>query len=213
MIGATVAAVGFDYDGETTTDRAGDALLRVPADAHVRWVVARKAGAGFDYFENYRSRRHGQDRAVAAGGDSDTRRRDARYASRPSIPQAGHCPELISRPGSSRKPRKLDQVNIGGSPGMCVGTDHSGEATFDWLPPVVEEDVPFLIFPREYSCPESPVYRSGDDGKVLEAAIAAQHAHIGSRATCEWPAGRRNTDPCRRPRRNQSLLPDAHTNC
>ena len=54
---------------------------------------------------------------------------------------------------------------------MFVRTDNSGEATFDWLPPVVEEDVPFLIFPREYSCPESPVYRSGDDRKVLEARL------------------------------------------
>ena len=35
----------------------------------------------------------------------------------------------------------------------------------------MEEDVPFLIFPREYSCPESPVYRSGDGGKVLEARL------------------------------------------
>ena len=46
VFGATVAAVGFGYEGETTTDHAGDALLRIPADAQVRWLVARKAGRG-----------------------------------------------------------------------------------------------------------------------------------------------------------------------
>ncbi len=28
-----------------------------------------------------------------------------------------------------------------------------------------------MILPREYSCPQSPVYRSGDDGKLLEARL------------------------------------------
>ena len=54
--GATVAAVGFGYDGAATTDAGGNALLRVPVGAEVRWVIGLKAGAGFDYFENYRSR-------------------------------------------------------------------------------------------------------------------------------------------------------------
>lgn len=53
--GSTVAAVGFGYDGAATTDAGGNAVLRVPAEAEVRWLIGLKAGAGFDYFENYRS--------------------------------------------------------------------------------------------------------------------------------------------------------------
>ena len=53
--GAAVAAIGFDFNGAATTDAGGEAAVRVPADAEVWWVAGLKAGAGFDYFENYSS--------------------------------------------------------------------------------------------------------------------------------------------------------------
>ncbi len=116
VIGAKVAAVGFDYDGETTTDQAGDALLRVPADAQVRWLVAQKGGVGFDYFVNDRSNGAGKigplppDVTLILDGA-------ARCASRPWIPRAGQCPESISRPGRSRSRQSAYQANIGGARG------------------------------------------------------------------------------------------------
>ena len=42
--GATVAAVGFNYNGAAETDAGGEAVLRIPADAELRWVAGLKAG-------------------------------------------------------------------------------------------------------------------------------------------------------------------------
>ena len=40
---------------EMHTDARGLAVLRVPADANMQWIVGAKPGVGFDYFENDRS--------------------------------------------------------------------------------------------------------------------------------------------------------------
>ena len=40
---------------EMHTDARGLAVLRVPADANMQWIVGAKRGVGFDYFENDRS--------------------------------------------------------------------------------------------------------------------------------------------------------------
>jgi hypothetical protein len=53
--GATVEAIDPSFQTHATTGADGTATLGVPADAKVRWVIGLKAGAGFDYFENYRT--------------------------------------------------------------------------------------------------------------------------------------------------------------
>ena len=54
--GAAVEAIDPSFQTHATTGPDGTATLRVPADAKVRWVIGLKAGAGFDYFENYRTK-------------------------------------------------------------------------------------------------------------------------------------------------------------
>ena len=50
-------------------------------------------------------------------------------------------------------------------------------ATFGWLPESAQEDLPFLVYPSEYSCPEPPVLHSGSDKVVLEARLL-RHTRI-----------------------------------
>ena len=54
--GAAVEAIEASFRTSATTGPDGTATLRVAADAKIRWVIGLKAGAGFDYFENYRTR-------------------------------------------------------------------------------------------------------------------------------------------------------------
>ncbi len=51
--GATVEAAERLFRTHTTAGADGIATLRIPADAHVWWVLAFRSGAGLDYFENY----------------------------------------------------------------------------------------------------------------------------------------------------------------
>ena len=53
--GAAVEAFDYGYQFHATTAPDGVAALRVPADARIRGVIGLKSGAGFDYFENYRT--------------------------------------------------------------------------------------------------------------------------------------------------------------
>ncbi len=167
---ATVAAIGFDFNDAATTDAGGDAVLRVPADAQVWWIAGLKNNLGFDYFENYRSLPAGDigplpaDVTVRLDGSRSVRIKAVDSAGRP-------VPGVEFRPWTIRKPRKLDRANIEGSPAVRSRTDDTGMATFGWLPANDEEDLGFLIYPSEYSCPASPLLRSGSDGVVLEARL------------------------------------------
>ena len=53
VAGATVEAVERLFRTHATAGAGGIATLRIPADAHVDWVVAFRPGTGLDYFENY----------------------------------------------------------------------------------------------------------------------------------------------------------------
>ncbi len=168
--GATVAAIGFDYNGAATTDAGGEAVLRVPADAEIMWIAGLKAGAGFDYFENYRSRPTDKigplpaEVTIQLDGSRTVRIKAVDSAGRP-VRGVEFAPWVI------RKPEKLAAANIGGSPTLRARTDDSGGATFGWLPSNVEDDVPFLVYTSEYSCPSSPTFSGGVNETVLEARL------------------------------------------
>jgi beta-lactamase regulating signal transducer with metallopeptidase domain len=174
--GANVAAVGFDYYRATTTDAGGVAVLQVPADAHVWWIAGLKAGSGFDYFENDYSKPAGEigplpaEVTITLDGSRTVRIKAVDSAGQP-VRGVDFAPWYI------RKPEKLSPANFEVSPMVRGRTDESGVATFGWLPPNVEDDVPFVVFPDEYSCPMSPMYRSGADGVVLEARLL-RHTRI-----------------------------------
>ena len=54
--GATVEAAEMLFRTDATAGPDGTATLRIPADAHVDWVVGFQPRIGFDYFENYQKK-------------------------------------------------------------------------------------------------------------------------------------------------------------
>ena len=56
VAGAAVEAIDFSFQFQSTANPQGLALLRIPADSQIQWVIGLKSGAGIDYFENYRTK-------------------------------------------------------------------------------------------------------------------------------------------------------------
>ena len=107
--------------------------LRVAADAQIQWVMGQKSGAGFDYFENYRSTSADQLPTPPRRVEPDARRR-------PAVPDQGgrlEGPAIAGRPvravrASARPGRSTRPAPP--LPGSWVTTDEQGVAVLDWLP-------------------------------------------------------------------------------
>jgi beta-lactamase regulating signal transducer with metallopeptidase domain/protocatechuate 3,4-dioxygenase beta subunit len=155
--GAAVEAVDFAFRTHGETGPDGSATLRIPQGAEVHWVIGRKDGVGFDYFENYQSKPAYKvpplppEVTLVLDG---SRRVTVKAMDTSGQPVAG----ILLSPWYIGKPGKLDSANVGGSATTSATTDANGVATFDWLPRQVEPDVPFVIGLEEYSCPVSPMY-------------------------------------------------------
>lgn len=170
VAGARVEAIGFHFHGGTTTSQDGRATLRIPADAEVRWIIGLKPGVGFDYFENYRSRPAFD--IAAPPADISLTLESARAVRIKAVDSEGRpVPNVAFRPWFIRKPGTADQANLSGSDAVQVRTDGQGIAVFDWLPSTVNEEIPFLIMPGDYSCPVSPVYQPDSNKEELQARL------------------------------------------
>jgi beta-lactamase regulating signal transducer with metallopeptidase domain len=167
---ATVAVVGYDFTCESTTGADGEAVLRFPADAEVRWIVGLKPGVGSDYFENYLSK---PAHKLGPLPPSVKLRLDgARTVRIKAVDTAGQpVSDVEFRPWYIQKADKLDSANLSGAEFARSRTDATGVAAFDWLPAKLGMGVPFLIKAGRYSCPNSPVYRLDGNATMLEARL------------------------------------------
>src|SRR5262249_35823806 len=96
----------------------------------------------------------------------------ARSARIKAVDSSGRpVPNVEFQPWYLGKPGKIDHANIGGADVVRARTDERGIATFDWLPPEVDPEVPFLVSPGGSSCPQSPAYRSGTGPVELQAQL------------------------------------------
>jgi hypothetical protein len=117
---------------EARTDAHGAAVLRVSADANMRWIIAAKPGVGFDYFENDRGGwvtpwpRLPLGARLVLDGARTVRVRAVDSAGRP-VPGVEMAISMIQKKG------KFGPLHFGGFPLRPV-TDANGVATFDWLP-------------------------------------------------------------------------------
>jgi hypothetical protein len=155
--GATVEAAEMLFRTDATAGPDGTATLRIPANAHVDWVVGFQPRIGFDYFENY------QKKALNKAGplpDMVMLTLDGAQSVRVKAVDSNGQPV----PGIVIKPRRLygigkkDGVSAGWCATMKAMTDRQGIASFDWLPKGLGRTT-FTINPQgHYSCPDSPVY-------------------------------------------------------
>ena len=133
IAGAAVEAIESSFRTSATTGPQGTATLRVAADAKVEWVIGLKAGAGFDYFENYRTWPPADypplpaDVSLILDGAQTVR---VKAVDSKGEPVSG----VDIGPPLAQKIGKVGYANFSQSVAARAATDRQGFATFDWLP-------------------------------------------------------------------------------
>jgi beta-lactamase regulating signal transducer with metallopeptidase domain len=157
--GASVEAVEYVFQTHATTDAQGLATLRVAADAHIEWVIGLKSGAGFDYFENYRTRPATEfpplpeEVTLTLNGAQSVRVRAVDSAGQP-------VPGMVFSPLGLHKREKINRANVNYGEIAKVATDAQGVAAFDWFPAEVPGGT-FQLRSRDFTCPEPILARRG----------------------------------------------------
>ncbi|HVC96262.1 MAG TPA: M56 family metallopeptidase [Pirellulales bacterium] len=163
VAGAWVAAMvhWFNLMDEATTDVAGKAVLRVPADANMQYVVADKPNVGLDYFVYRRPDETASDPyklppdhpealvLVLNGARTVT----VRVVDHDEQPMAG----LPVTPWYFEKPKKGDILNIGGEHFRVLSDEHGG-AVFRAVPIDNSTPITFWTGREEHFMPERTVF-------------------------------------------------------
>jgi hypothetical protein len=160
VAGAFVAALTWVTLPLTSgeTDASGVARLRLPADAKIDHVIGAKAGAGFDYFENYQSRGNRERPPLPAGITlvlNSSRTVQVHATDSADRPVAG----VVMVPWTIKKKGKVADANLSGCgalPPFARCTDPHGTVTFDWLPSNLAGGVNFLAVSDDYHQPNNP---------------------------------------------------------
>ena len=141
--GAAVEAFDFAYQFHAMTGPDGVASLRVPADAHIPGVIGLKSGAGFDYFENYRTQPPGPAFPFPPLPGEITLTLDGARTARIKVVDAdGPVPGAVVKPFRPTKAGKIETIEIAHGATTSVTTNAQGVAVFDWLPKAVAGDRP-----------------------------------------------------------------------
>jgi beta-lactamase regulating signal transducer with metallopeptidase domain/protocatechuate 3,4-dioxygenase beta subunit len=136
IAGAAVEAFDYAYQFHSTTGADGVAILRVPADARIPGVIGLKSGAGFDYFENYRTNPPYPEFAFPPLPQVITLTLDgARTVRVKAVDPAGQpVSGVVVKPFRPQKAGKIETINIAPGATTRTSTDEKGIAVFDWLP-------------------------------------------------------------------------------
>jgi hypothetical protein len=166
--GARVEAIAyvFSFPG-SKTDADGHATIRLPPDAEIKWVVALSEEFGFDYYENYRSRRVVTPVPVP-DEVSLTLNEPTVIRVRAMGPQGPLEGALVS-PWILELPGRLADVNLSASYLARQRTNEQGICTFRWIPAEVVGRVDFVPFLPGFHCPNFPVW---DPDQPLEPVVA-----------------------------------------
>ena len=166
VAGAAVEAIDLAFQTHTTTGPDGTATLRVPADAKIRWVIGLKAGAGFDYFENYNTTPAADypplpaDVSLILEG-AHTARVNAVDSTGQAVPGVEIGLTHLSKIG------KVSDANVRRSAIARATTDQQGFATFGWLPQGGEGAFHFYIATGgNFTTRDQPYYQRGGLAKL-----------------------------------------------
>jgi beta-lactamase regulating signal transducer with metallopeptidase domain len=181
VAGAVVEAIDPSFQTHATTGADGTATLRVPADAKVRWVIGLKAGAGFDYFENYRIKPAADFPPLPAElsltlDGAQTARVNAVDSTGKPVPGVEIGLTGVTSIG------KVSYAHLRRSTAAKAMTDHEGIATFDWLPTVGAGVFHFRIATytdRNYTSQDQPYFRRDGPSK-LTAHVLRDTRLLGS---------------------------------
>ena len=146
--------------GHVQTNDDGKAVLKVPEDARISWIIGLKSGVGFDYYENYKARYalleeiSGQITLVLDGARN--------IAVRGVDSEDNPVSDVPFVPWTIIKEGKNSHVNLSGSSIARVRTNDEGLANFDWFPEHTTEDIngtvrsatTFMVPEGEYFWPD-----------------------------------------------------------
>jgi beta-lactamase regulating signal transducer with metallopeptidase domain len=161
--GAIITVVAGEHIvavAEAVTDESGIATIRYPSQLGVLWVLARKDGAGFDYFENYSARlqrHHGPLPGKVQLMLADARTVKFRVTDSTGAP----IPNSSAYLHSFKTPGKLGQVNTTGA--IAIPVDDAGNAQISWLPAEFDKTIAIGAEHTDYEDGESAVVRVDDD--------------------------------------------------
>lgn len=184
--GATVAvATGFGTIAEEETKSTGSAVLRVPSDIPLRYILAVKPGLGLDYFafwkadqpvsDPYRLPQDHDEPINMALGDVHT------VAVRAVDSETGQpLPGAVVSPGWLQKPEKGMRLWVTRDmPELCKITDENGVARFPGIPLDATESIRFNISHPGYSSPQRVVFDPGTPAKQLTAKLVPRRTVRG----------------------------------
>jgi len=178
VIGAGVEVLaGYRPIAAGLTDAEGKAVVSVPVDAPVQWVVALKRGVGFDYsgvrpdapnlVESYPPAVRGSD----LHGEVTLTLEHGRTIRIAAVDEKGtHVQGVRLVPWIMHMDGKDEPVNLSGSGLAAATTDERGVAVFDWIP-ADGGDLPgatFIVQGGDYHWAHPPPqpFASGDDAEV-----------------------------------------------
>ena len=135
VAGAWVACAAWAIVGEGTTDAAGKALLRFPADASPMYILARKDGLGLDYVVFWRKDEPRTDPYRLAPDYSGPVNLVLNGAKPVKVrvvdEQDKPLPHVMIYPWVYEKPRKSTDLNLSGLTEFYKTTDAQGTAVFE----------------------------------------------------------------------------------
>ena len=127
-------------DSETGQD--GQAALRIPRDADIQWVAARKDDLGFDYYENYRTSPF--ERLPRLPETIDLRLHKPSHVHIRTIDLGNQPVAGVSvSPQSVRLHGKISSIPIARFPAVSQTSDAGGACDFAWLPADATEPITF----------------------------------------------------------------------
>ena len=150
--GAAVEAFDTGYQFHATTAPGGVVTLRVPADARISGVIGLESGAGFDYFENYRTNPPTPNFDFPPLPAEITLTLDGAQTVRVKVigPNGQPMPGVVIKPFRPTKPGKITDIVIARGATTGATTDAQGIAVFDWLPKDVGGVTFFVEPPRGF---------------------------------------------------------------
>ena len=145
--GAAVEAFDYAYQFHSMTGPDGLASLRVPADARIPGVIGLKSGAGFDYFENYRTTPPFPEFAFPPLPAEVALTLDGARTARIKVvdPDGKPVAGAVVKPFRPRKAGKLATIEVAHGATTRATTDAQGVAVFDWLPKAVPAATPRAV--------------------------------------------------------------------
>lgn len=147
------------------TGRDGTVSFKIPADASVAWIAAKRANVGFDYFENYESfpsQEFSELPAEVRLTLNGARKIKARVVDTDGQPIAGVmvCPWTIHKPG------KLSYINFL-SRMFRETSDANGRVSFDGMPGEFLHAITFLPKHDGFDSPDQTSLRNDATDRSL----------------------------------------------